>query len=96
MQFRQGDLLFVRQDVLPSGLTARPGLVILAGETTDHAHRVTAGTVLDAPDGTIWLHLTTPAAVVHEEHGPITLAPGPWLVVRQREYSPEAIRPVID
>jgi hypothetical protein len=34
--------------------------------------------------------------VVHEEHGPITLDPGMWRVVRQREYHPEAIRTVMD
>ena len=36
------------------------------------------------------------ATVAHEEHGPITLPRGSYRVWRQREYSPEAVRPVRD
>jgi hypothetical protein len=94
---RQGDLLFVRQDTQPAAtLTARPGNVIVAGEATGHTHRLQAGTVLEAPDGALYLDITQTTHVVHEEHGPITLDPCLWLVVRQREYSPEAIRTVAD
>lgn len=94
---RQGDLLFVRQDTRPAtALTARQGDVIVAGEATGHAHRLQAGTVLEAPDGALYLEVTQTTQVVHAEHRPITLDPGLWLVVRQREYSPEAIRTVLD
>ncbi len=96
MQYRQGDLLFVRQTALPADLKERRGNVIVEGETTGHAHRLKTGRVLEAPDGALWLDVTATTQVVHEEHGPITLDAGPWLVVRQREYSPEAIRTVID
>lgn len=99
IQHRQGDLLFVRQEALPvdTALKQRPTNVILEGETTGHAHRLAAGAVLDAPDGQIWLEVKAPKTqVVHEEHGPITLDQGAWLVVRQREYAPEAPRVVID
>lgn len=34
--------------------------------------------------------------LIHEEHAPLSVPPGLWQVVRQREYSPEAIRSVID
>ena len=96
-QYRQGDLLFVRQDTRPAGdLVARPGDVIVAGEATGHAHRLQVGTILDAPDGALYLDITDTTQVVHEEHGPITISPGLWLVVRQREYHPEAIRTVTD
>jgi hypothetical protein len=70
--------------------------VIVAGEVTGHAHRLLAGAILEAPDGTLYLDITQTTQVVHEEHGPITFDPGFWLVVRQREYSPQAIRPVAD
>jgi hypothetical protein len=97
LQYRQGDLLFVRQETRPTGdLVERPGLVIMAGEATGHAHRLTAGTILEAPDGTLYLDLPVAARVVHEEHDALTLGPGLWLVVRQREYTPEAIRTVQD
>ena len=94
---RQGDLLFVQQETRPTaGLAARPGNINVAGEATGHAHRLQAGTILEAPEGTLYLEVTHTTQVVHEEHGPITLGPGLWLVVRQREYSPEAIRTVAD
>ena len=35
-------------------------------------------------------------AVVHDEHGAIPLEAGDYIVRRQREYSPEAIRNVAD
>src|SRR5215467_2979861 len=97
LQSRQGDLLFVQQDTRPATpLTARPGNVIVEGEATGHAHRLQSGTILEAPDGTLYLDITQTTQVVHEEHRPITLDPGLWLVVRQREYHPEAIRTVQD
>jgi hypothetical protein len=97
LHYRQGDLLFIQQDTRPAAdLTARQSNVIVAGEATGHAHRLTAGTILEAPDGALYLDLPYVAKVVHEEHNAITLDPGLWLVVRQREYSPEAIRTVLD
>lgn len=97
LQHRQGDLLLVRLDSRPAvTLTARQSDVIVAGEATGHAHRLQAGTILEAPDGALYLDVTYTAQVVHEEHGPITLEPGLWLVMRQREYTPEAIRIVAD
>lgn len=97
LQYRQGDLLFVQQDTRPvAELTTRQSTVIVAGEATGHAHHLMAGTILEAPDGALYLDVTQTTQVVHEEHGPITLDPGLWLVVRQREYSPKAIRTVVD
>jgi hypothetical protein len=97
LHYRQGDLLFILQDERPAiELTVRPGLVILAGEATGHAHRLTGGSVLEARDGTLYLELVEPTRVVHEEHDALTLDPGWWLVVRQREYTPSANRLVRD
>jgi hypothetical protein len=97
VQYRQGDLLFVQMETLPEGdLVKRPSLVIVAGEATGHAHRLTAGTILEAPDGALYLELAEPTRVVHEEHDALTLDPGWWLVVRQREYTPGAVRTIRD
>jgi hypothetical protein len=94
---RQGDLLFVLQDNRPVvDLLARQSNVIVAGEATGHAHHLTGGTILEAPDGALSLDVTTTARVERVEHGPITLVPGLWLVVRQRKYTPEAIKTVLD
>jgi len=97
LQYRQGDLLLLCQDTRPEAeLTPRQSTVIVAGEATGHAHRLQAGTILEAPDGTLYLEVTQPTQVIHEEHRPISLEPGLWRVVRQREYNPEAIRTVVD
>jgi hypothetical protein len=93
----QGDLLFVRQDTRPAvALIARPGTSIVAGEATGHAHRLTAGTIQGAPDDALSLDITQTGQVIHEEHGLFTLEPGFWLVVRKPEYSPQAIKAVLD
>ena len=39
---------------------------------------------------------TAPAKVTHEEHATLSPPPGIWKITRQREYSPEAIRRVLD
>jgi hypothetical protein len=108
--FRQGDVLLQRVPTRPrTGADAREqGRIILAhGEVTGHAHEVvpaeiTAITDMPAaqffqePDGTRFLFVERPCALIHQEHGPIALMPGCYRVVRQREYSPEAIRTVAD
>lgn len=95
--YRQGDLLFIRQESRPADeLAERPGLVIVEGEATGHAHRLTAGVILEAPNGSLFLELAEAIRVVHDEHDALTLGPGLWLVVRQREYTPQAIRTVLD
>ena len=97
LHYRQGDLLFVLQEEQPDvELIVRPSQVIVAGEATGHAHRLTSGSVLEAPDGTVYLQLIEPTRVVHEEHDALTLGPGWWLVVRQREYTPDAVRTIRD
>lgn len=86
------------------------GRVILAyGEVTGHAHEVIgvgagvdnadavpAMELFEEPDGSRILVVKWDAVLKHEEHGAINLAPGGYEVVRQREYSPEAIRNVAD
>jgi len=97
LQQRQGDRLFVQQATLPSRpLTVRQGIRIVADEATGPAHRLQTGAIQDAPDGTRSLNIPHPTQVVHEEHGPLTLEPGLWRVVRKPEYRPEAIRTVVD
>ena len=97
-QYRQGDLLFILQEARPEGtLAERPGSVIVEGEATGHAHRLVGGTILqDVLEGTLYLDLPTTGRVVHEEHDALTLGPGIWRVVRQREYTPGQIRTVRD
>lgn len=104
--FRQGDVLLQRIDAIPAD--AAPcdvkGDVILAyGEVTGHAHRLAPQTVRPFAKGGVWspsaerfIQATEGATLRHEEHAEITLPPGNYRVVQQREYHPEELRSVAD
>ncbi len=102
--YRQGDVLIQRIAKLPAGLkpVAREhGRIVLAhGEVTGHAHAIAEPEAdLYAGDaaGVTYLEVRAAmAALQHEEHSTINLGPGAYRVIRQREYSPEAIRNVAD
>jgi hypothetical protein len=93
--YRQGDVLFVKVDALPDGLQRRKSNVIVEGESTGHAHRLQQGAILETGN-ILYLSIEIETHIIHEEHKPIILVPGQYQVIRQREYSPEAIRTVID
>ena len=97
-QYRQGDVFVIRVDSVPSGAVPVDGPVILAhGEATGHAHTITSKHAkLYEAAGERFLRLSIPAVLRHQEHEPIELPAGEYKVVRQREYSPEAIRNVAD
>ncbi|WP_245602074.1 hypothetical protein [Hamadaea tsunoensis] len=90
---------------LPAGLVAAPRdrrnrMVLALGEATGHAHVATGDRVSllcppDEPDR-LYLVIEGYGRLVHEEHGPVSLSPGAYRVVRQREYFPGAIRFVAD
>lgn len=103
--YRQGDVLIVRTTEAVKGTDAREGgrIILAHGEVTGHAHEVLdpagslpAAQFFEAPDGRRFLLVEQACVLTHQEHGPIALAPGAYEVVRQREYSPEAIRNVAD
>lgn len=100
--YRQGDVLIVRVDALPEG-TKKPiaresGRIVLAhGEVTGHAHAITTPKVKWINvNGDRYLSSDKPFDVVHEEHSTVKLPAGTFKVIQQREYTPEAIRPVFD
>lgn len=77
------------------------GRVVLAhGEVTGHAHAIAdKGVVLfrDEKLNELFLSATSGGALEHDEHGTIAVPPvEKYPVIRQREYSPEAIRNVAD
>ena len=102
--YRQGDILLVCATSLPPKAKplprdARHRVVLALGETTGHAHALLDRdvTLYETEDAARFLDIRRAAAtLVHEEHGAITVPPGVYRVVRQREYAPEAIRTVAD
>lgn len=98
--YRQGDVLIRRVKTMPKkSAVRRESGHILEGEATGHIHRVedlTKAEVLEVGDG-LYLRVGSEGVrIIHEEHDPITLPAGKFEVIRQREYSPEAIRNVAD
>lgn len=101
LKYRHGDVGLSVVDALPKGAQQqqRKGDLILAeGEVTGHAHRIADRRV------TLWsvgeqryIEVGTDGAVLdHEEHGPITLEPGTYEVLQQREYTDVGLRNVTD
>jgi hypothetical protein len=96
--YRQGDVLLRSAERLPRGAKQQEDGVVARGEATGHAHRVTGdGAVFRDPDSQqLWVRVMSSATVVHEEHRPIVLPRGIYEVIGQREYTPEAVRRVVD
>ena len=88
--YRQGDLLFMEVDSIPKIAKFVENSIIVRGEVTGHAHRIVNGQVFRTWDQT-YLQADQGARVVHEEHGPIELEAGVYVVVRQREYDPDVV-----
>lgn len=95
--YRQGDVLLTKIEELPEGLTQHHSPVIAEGEATGHQHSLVAGKVLQDAQGSLYLAVYQSTQVVHQEHYPISLEPGYYRVIRQREYvAPDIDRTVRD
>jgi hypothetical protein len=94
---RQGDVLLI-----PTSETVKdtklPHLTLAEGEVTGHRHRISQGEAeLYAHAGTLYLKVPSSTALLtHEEHQPIIIPKGDWMVRIQREYEPEGWRYVAD
>ncbi|MDP8976400.1 MAG: hypothetical protein M3N28_08580 [Actinomycetota bacterium] len=101
-QFRQGDVFLRQVGSVPEGCTpvARDkGRIVLAyGEVTGHAHAIAdeAAQLVVTDDDVRLLLVEAEVALRHEEHATITIPPGSYEVVQQREYTPDEIRNVAD
>jgi hypothetical protein len=99
MIWRHGDVLIASTQQVPANATRRPGAVLARGEFTGHSHRFAEPETIEVWEGRGMLFVTVlaeRATVIHEEHKPITLPRGTYRVWQQREYTPEAIRRVMD
>jgi hypothetical protein len=104
MLYRQGDILLQKINSIPEDAKELPredGKVVLAhGEVTGHKHAIAARKAKllseNRQQELCYLVLLTYAWLRHEEHDAIRLPPGNYLIKRQREYTPEALRYVQD
>ncbi|MDF0552182.1 hypothetical protein [Kamptonema sp. UHCC 0994] len=93
---RQGDVILT--PVQKTEGQKKPHLTLAEGEVTGHSHRIIDGKAeLYEKDGTLYLRvLSSTALLSHEEHNPISIPQGNWMVRIQREYEPQGWRYVAD
>jgi hypothetical protein len=103
MMIRQGDVFLVSCKDIPKGLkpVAKDNLrVVLAyGEVTGHHHSFGDDcdvALLEGESGERFLQVENTASLEHQEHDAIEIPAGNYRVIIQREYSPEAIKRVVD
>ena len=97
----QGDVFFFKSEIPEASKKTDhpPGCCVVAtGETAGHAHVARGRIEAYEVDGVLYLKVTGPAEVTHEEHLPLTLPPGKWQVGTVREFDPftEECRNVVD
>ena len=99
MLWRHGDVLIAAVTSIPRDARRRVTPILVRGEITGHSHRLAEPDTAELWErhGALSINVVAEAAtVIHEEHRPITLPRGTYKVWQQREYTPRAIRTVID
>ncbi|NET81300.1 MAG: hypothetical protein F6J94_04820 [Moorea sp. SIO1F2] len=93
---RQGDVILLPVEQING--QQLPHLTLAEGEVTGHSHRISDGVAqLYEKNGILYLQvLSEIATLTHEEHQPIELPQGSWMVRIQREYEPQGWRYVAD
>lgn len=93
---RQGDVILLSMPQTDG--QKLPHLTLAEGEVTGHKHRISEGQAeLYEKEGTLYLRvLSQTATLTHEEHKPIQVPQGNWMIRIQREYEPQGWRYVAD
>lgn len=99
MMWRHGDVMIAAVDALPIEAKIKPTAVLALGELTGHSHRIEDASTAEILEwrGQMFVRVTASTArVIHQEHKPITLPRGSYHFWFQREYTPQAIRRIVD
>jgi hypothetical protein len=98
--YRQGDVLVIPCDSIPTGLKKTNKVCCALGEVTGHHHTIHAGATGYASDVDAlveYVEVTGPSAdLTHQEHSTIEIPTGTYKVVKQVEYTPAELRNVRD
>ena len=102
-QIQHGDILIREVESIPheaKPVERRGGRIIVAeGEQTGHHHAITdKGAILMELNGELYLEVTEPVTISHEEHKDLPIPPGKYQVghVREFDYLAEMERRVAD
>jgi len=95
--YRQGDLLFVSINQIPTDAQIVSDGIIVKGAVSGHSHRVksNSGQLVKAGND-FYIKVGYRCIIGHEEHDFISLPAGMYKIVRQREYEPAGWRQVED
>lgn len=102
--FQQGDVLLRKVSAIPADAKRRAAAggryVVAEGESTGHAHALVESEAVEmyGRNGVLYLKVTEPTSLVHEEHHAQTVAPGIYEVGKVVEVDPftEEVRSVQD
>lgn len=89
---RQGDVILIPAQIYYfMGVEQLPHLTLAKGEATGHRHRISEGEAeLYEVNGTLYMTVfSNTALLTHEEHKPIAVPQGDWMIRIQREYEPQ-------
>jgi len=90
-QIQHGDVLLQRVETLPKGVkivARRNGIIIVAeGEMTGHHHVIAErGATLMELQGELYLEVTEPVTITHEEHKSLPIPEGIYRIGIVKEY----------
>jgi hypothetical protein len=98
--YRQGDVLVIPCDSIPTHLKHTKVCRLAWGEVTGHHHTIHDGAIGYASDVDAlvdYIEVTSPVAdLTHQEHSTIPIPTGTYKVVKQVEYTPVELRNVRD
>ena len=97
--WRHGDVIIASADNLPADATLLPVTILARGEATGHSHRIedpNAAEVYQSAQGGFLRVRAESTRLIHDEHKPIVLPRGLYRFWQQREYTPQAVRIVMD
>ena len=96
IQYRQGDVLLEKVDKIPDNSVKREKKLLASGEKANHGHFVFNATVFKS-DETLYVDVAEEGELRHldistkepsDEHRAVSIPPGKYRVIRQREYDP--------
>ncbi|MFH0825643.1 MAG: hypothetical protein V2B18_23045 [Pseudomonadota bacterium] len=92
--YQQGDILIKPVKAIPKNAGKLSDNVLARGEATGHAHVAWGVDALLYRSGErLYLNAPNGAEIKHEEHGPITVPRGTYLIEKVREYDHFVERP---
>lgn len=103
VQIQQGDVLFIPVEVDLSDANEvkrkNGSIVVMEGEATGHAHRITdIDAMFFEKEGKFYLKTIKEVTIKHEEHNPISIPIGTFEIgrVREKDWLSGMVSPVVD